>query len=99
SDPVTFFDYRDLYREPDWMKSPRGPDVSSELQWYPVVTFLQLTLDMAMATTTPIGHGHVYAPGDYINAWIEVTNVHGWSLKQIARLKQRLAASLTVSRL
>ncbi|BCG93470.1 alpha/beta hydrolase [Mesorhizobium sp. 131-2-1] len=91
SDPVTFFDYRDLYREPDWMKSPRGPDVSPELRWHPVVTFLQLTLDMAMATTTPIGHGHVYAPADYIDAWIEVTNVQGWSLQQIARLKQHLA--------
>ena len=38
SDPVTFYDYRSLYREPDWMRSPRGPDVSPELRWYPVVT-------------------------------------------------------------
>ncbi|ETA71359.1 MULTISPECIES: alpha/beta hydrolase [Mesorhizobium] len=90
SDPVTFFDYRDLYREPDWIKPPRGPDVSPELRWYPVVTFLQLTLDMAMATTAPIGHGHVYAPGDYVEGWIEVANVQGWSLQQIAELKRHL---------
>ncbi|MER8791775.1 alpha/beta-hydrolase family protein [Mesorhizobium sp. M0983] len=90
SDPVTFFDYRDVYREPDWMKAPRGPDVSPELRWYPMVTVLQLALDMAMATTAPIGHGHVYAPGDYIEAWIAVTNVQGWSLQQIAELKRHL---------
>jgi uncharacterized membrane protein len=45
SDPVTFYDYRSLYREPDWMRSQRGPDVSPELRWHPVVTLLQLTLD------------------------------------------------------
>ena len=46
SDPVTFFDYHDLYRQPDWMTPPRGPDVSPQLRWYPVVTLLQLLLDM-----------------------------------------------------
>ena len=35
SDPITFFDYHDLYRQPDWMKPPRGPDVSPQLRWYP----------------------------------------------------------------
>jgi uncharacterized membrane protein len=90
SDPVTFFDYQSLYREPDWIVAPRGPDVSAELRWYPVVTLLQLALDMAMATTAPMGHGHVYAPEHYIDAWIEVTNVQGWSSEQIGRLKQHL---------
>ena len=92
SDPVTFFDYRDLYREPDWMALPRGPDVSRELRWYPVVTLLQLTLDMAMATTTPRGYGHVFAPEHYVDAWIEVMGVQGWSPDEIARLKRHLAA-------
>ena len=91
SDPVTFFDYHDLYREPDWMKPPRGPDVSPQLRWYPVVTLLQLTVDMATATTTPMGYGHVFAPAHYVDAWIEVTDVKGWSPDEIARLKQHLA--------
>ncbi len=59
SDPVTFFEPAAFYREPAWMKAPRGPDVSPDLRWFPVVTMLQLLLDMAMGTTTPIGHGHV----------------------------------------
>jgi uncharacterized membrane protein len=88
SDPVTFFDYRDFYREPDWMMPPRGPDVSPQLRWYPVVTFLQLALDMAMATTSPMGYGHVYAPAHYIDAWIEVTDVQGWTPEEVLRLKQ-----------
>ncbi|MDY0885722.1 alpha/beta hydrolase [Dongia soli] len=91
SDPVTFFDYQDLYREPDWMIPPRGPDVSPDLRWYPVVTLFQLTLDMLMATTTPPGYGHVFAPAHYVDAWIEVTDVKGWSADDIARLKRHLA--------
>ena len=90
SDPVTFFDYQYLYRQPEWLTAPRGPDVSAELRWYPVVTFLQLALDMAMATTAPIGYGHVYAPEHYIDAWVEVTDVQGWSSEEIGRLKRHL---------
>src|SRR5262249_9679722 len=62
SDPVTFYGYSIVYREPDWMLPPRGPDVSPQLRWYPVVTFLQLTVDMLMATTSPVGYGHVFSP-------------------------------------
>ena len=91
SDPVTFLDYRLLFRKPAWMALPRGPDVSPSLRWYPVVSFLQLALDMAMATSTPIGYGHVYDSANYVDAWIEVTDVRGWSAREIARLKRHLA--------
>jgi uncharacterized membrane protein len=90
SDPITFFDYRDFYRAPAWLAAPRGPDVSPELTWYPIVTMLQLALDMAVATATPMGHGHVYAPEHYIDAWIEVTGAGPWTPDTIARLKQHL---------
>ena len=87
SDPITFFSPSALYREPDWMDPPRGPDVSPELRWYPVVTFLQLALDMAVGLTVPIGHGHYFAPAHYINAWIAVTAPEGWTPEEIERLK------------
>ena len=91
SDPVTFFDYRSLYRGPEWMLPPRGPDVSPQLRWYPVVTLLQLMLDMFMATGAPIGYGHVYAPAHYIDAWIELTDVRDRSPEEITRLKKHLS--------
>lgn len=87
SDPVTFFDVHSFYRKPDWMLDPRGPDVSPDFRWYPVVTFLQLLVDMALSTTTPAGYGHVYHPAHYIDAWMEVTGVHGWTADEVARLK------------
>lgn len=97
SDPVTFFDVRDLHRAPAWLDAPRGPDVSPALRWYPVVTMIQLALDMAVATTTPIGYGHVYAPQHYVDAWIAVTEPRGWSPAKIATLKRHLAARLIPS--
>ncbi|WP_075654206.1 alpha/beta-hydrolase family protein [Pseudochrobactrum sp. B5] len=93
SDPIVFFDPKDFYREPDWMKAPRGPDVSPQLKWYPVVSMLQLAIDLMLATTTPIGHGHVYAPQHYIDAWVEVTDV-SWSQADIDRLKEHFIAKL-----
>jgi uncharacterized membrane protein len=87
SDPVTFFDPHAFYREPDWMKAPRGPDVSPALSWFPVVTGLQLLADMALATTSPIGYGHVYAPEDYIDAWMGVLNPQGVMAADVVRLK------------
>ena len=91
SDPVTFFEYGSLYRQPEWMLPPRGPDVSPQLRWYPAITFLQLAMDKFMSTSAPIGFGHVYAPAHYIDAWIEVTAVRGWSPQEITRLKQHLS--------
>lgn len=91
SDPIVFFDYRDAYRRPNWMTLPRGPDVSPRLRWYPLVTMLQLALDMAVATTAPIGHGHVYAPQDYVEAWSAIIAPQDWSPQALATLKRHLA--------
>ncbi|WP_051462958.1 alpha/beta-hydrolase family protein [Bradyrhizobium sp. URHA0013] len=91
SDAITFFDYGDAYQAPAWMDAPRGPDVSSELRWYPIVTMLQLALDMAVATNTPMGFGHVYAPEHYVDGWVAVTDVGDWSAEALARLKHQLA--------
>ncbi|MDA9403166.1 membrane protein [Bradyrhizobium sp. CCBAU 45389] len=92
SDAITFFAYRDAFQAPAWMSAPRGPDVSPELRWYPIVTMLQLALDMAVATNTPMGFGHVYAPEHYVDAWVAVTDVRDWTSDALARLKEQLAA-------
>ncbi|MEF0944175.1 alpha/beta hydrolase [Rhizobium sp. BR 362] len=90
SDAVTFFEPQSFYREPAWMKRKRGPDVSPRLRWVPVVTMLQLLFDMAIATTSPIGYGHVYAPEHYIDAWVAVT-APVISANQVHELKERFS--------
>lgn len=94
SDPVTFFDPRGFYRPPAWMSGPSAPDVSPELRWYPIVTMLQLALDMMLAGTTPMGYGHVYAPEHYLPAWLEVTAPQGWTPEALADLSRHLNASM-----
>ena len=90
SDPIVFFDPATLYRPPEWLSGVRAPDVSPLLHWYPVVTFLQLALDMALSQTSPIGFGHVYAPQDYFDSWVAVTDPPGWTSPDLAALKARL---------
>ncbi|MCG5501309.1 alpha/beta hydrolase [Ectothiorhodospira lacustris] len=85
SDPITFFSPESAWKEPEWMREPRGPDVSPDLRWFPIVTMLQLAADM-MVGTAPKGFGHEYAPSDYIHAWLALTEPEGWSESELERL-------------
>lgn len=91
SDPMTFFSVQPLYREPEWMRQPRGPDVSPELRWYPVVTMVQLAADMAVANTTPARYGHNFAAQHYIDAWLALLELEGWTETDVHHLKTLLA--------
>ena len=92
SDAVTFFAPSALWRRPAWMEAPRGPDVSPDLRWIPVVTFLQLGIDIMMAVLPPLGHGHSYAFADYLDAWAELTEAPGWTPEGLAALKAAVDA-------
>lgn len=95
SDPIVFFDPKSFYREPEWLKGARGPDVSPGFGWIPIVTGLQLVFDMAIATSAPIGYGHVYAPEHYINAWISPTDPADVDDHVSARLKEALLIGIS----
>jgi uncharacterized membrane protein len=87
SDPMSFFAPELLYRRPDWLDVERGPDVSPYLRWYPIVTFLQTAFDLPMSTGVPVGYGHNFDAGSYIDAWINVTTPEAWGLGDTERLK------------
>jgi len=90
SDAITFFDHRDAYRRPAWMDPPIGPDVSPKLRWYPIITMLQLAVDMAVSMQVPPGYGHVFAPEHYADAWVAATDVRTWTPENLAKLKRYL---------
>lgn len=96
SDPIVFFSFDALHRAPDWLKGERAHDVSPILNWYPLVTFLQLGMDMALALDVPPGYGHNYSASDYIDAWRALVEPPGWDDAAIEKLKlvvaERLAA-------
>ena len=76
SDPIAWWNPDLLFAEPDWLKEPRGYDVSGRMQWIPIVTFLQVSADMAVAVDVPDGHGHVYVK-DVANAWADDSRAAG----------------------
>lgn len=91
SDPMVFFSTDLLFQKPEWLKEERGPDVSPELSWYPIVTFLQIAFDLPMATSVPVGYGHSYAPNHYIDAWLAVTTPERWSNDDTDRVRRLFA--------
>lgn len=92
SDAITFFETSMWWREPAWMKAPRGPGVSPALTWMPVISFIQLAFDMMTATTVPKGRGHVYAARDYAAGWQALTEPQGFGPAEMEKLRALLDA-------
>ena len=73
-------------KQPDWLKEPRAPDVSPQTTWFPVVTFLQVTVDQFYGTTVPNGYGHNY--GDMsVAAWSAIAPPPGWTAQRALKLQ------------
>ena len=89
SDPIAWWTPELLFAEPDWLREPRGYDVSKDMNWIPVVTFLQVAADMAVAVDVPDGHGHHYVK-DAVNAWAAVLQPPGWTPDKTERLRGRV---------
>ena len=88
SDPVTFFSGDLAFSPPDWLEdSQRGPDVSEEMRWFPIVTMWQVALDLPVAGEVPAGHGHLYTSGEYLAAWVGITEPDGWTDADTDRLE------------
>lgn len=92
SDPIVFFRSDSAIRPPEWLASPRAPEVSPDLRWYPIITQLQLAFDMAIALEVPIGHGHVYAHVDHIDPWLAITDPPGWTPERLQALRDHFLA-------
>ncbi|CAN0076019.1 unnamed protein product, partial [Phaeothamnion confervicola] len=78
SDPIAWWNPDLLFHKPDWLSEPRGYDVSPDMEWIPVVTFLQVSADMAVAVDVPDGHGHVYVR-DVANDWAAILQPPRWT--------------------
>lgn len=84
SDPVVWWSPGLLWNKPDWLAEPRGPDVTSQMQWYPLVTFWQITADLIVSNATP-GYGHHYA-AEIPTAWAAILQPPGWTNTETAKL-------------
>lgn len=89
SDPVVWWNPDLLLHKPDWLKEPAAYDVTTKFLWYPVLTFLQVSVDQFVGVSPPNGHGHNY--GDTIvAAWAAVTQPEGWTIDDSSRLQSHI---------
>jgi uncharacterized membrane protein len=86
SDPIAWWSPDLLFSRPDWLDEPPGYDRTARMKWIPVVTFLQVSADMAVAVDVPDGHGHKYVK-DAVNAWAAVLQPPGWTPDKTERLR------------
>jgi uncharacterized membrane protein len=92
SDPIAWWTPDLLFSKPDWLREKRGYDVLPQTRWIPVVTFLQVTADMAVAQKVPPGHGHDYV-ADVADGWAAVLSPPGWTQQKTDKLRPLLHAS------
>lgn len=90
SDPVVWWSPRLILHQPDWMKEPLGRDVDPWIDWYPLVTFAQLTADLILSVKAPPGHGHSY-DDESAAAWAQIVPPPGWSAARTAALTALIA--------
>jgi uncharacterized membrane protein len=92
SDPIAWWNPGLALRKPDWLREKRGYDVPGDMGWIPVVTFLQVSADMAVAVDVPDGHGHRYVK-DVANSWAAILEPPGWTPEKTERLRLILHAN------
>ena len=91
SEPVVFFSWNLAFEEPDWLKpGQRGPDISPEFTWIPIVTLWQVALDLPAAGSVSQGFGHLYSVQANTAAWAGVTEPEGWTANDTQSLQDYL---------
>jgi uncharacterized membrane protein len=87
SDPITYFNPDLIWSSPAWLQGERGPDVSADMTWMPVVSFFQVAADMAFAMSVPAGHGHSYG-SNVVEGWAQLSAPEGWTSEDTAALRE-----------
>lgn len=92
SDPVVFFDSDLAFAPPEWLRDgQRGPDVSPRMGWFPVVTMVQVLLDLPGSGSVPMGYGHLYSAPANVAAWVGITEPPGWDAAGLRHLGEVLS--------
>ncbi|MEU0540057.1 alpha/beta hydrolase [Nocardia sp. NPDC005978] len=78
SDPIVWWSTDLLTSQPDWLSEPRGSDVSSQMRWWPFVTFWQVAADLTNAQGVSDGHGHRYG-SLVLDGWVSIAAPPDWT--------------------
>lgn len=89
SDPVVWWEPSVMIQPPDWMREPRGKDVSPYVSWLPWLTFWQLLADMPRSVQLPGGRGHSYHR-EVVHYWNEILDT-GFTKKDCSKIGDAIA--------
>jgi uncharacterized membrane protein len=92
SDPIVWWSSDLIFSQPDWLSEPRGSDVSSQMRWWPFVTFWQVTSDLTNAQGVADGHGHRYG-SLVLDGWVAVAAPPDWTVEQADKIRAQLEAA------
>ncbi|MFF2088724.1 alpha/beta hydrolase [Nocardia sp. NPDC058176] len=92
SDPIVWWSADLIFTRPDWLREPRGSDVSTQMRWAPFVTFWQVTADLTNAQGVVDGHGHRYGTL-VLDGWLAVAAPPGVSPEVVERIRMSLELS------
>ncbi|MBF6287588.1 alpha/beta hydrolase [Nocardia cyriacigeorgica] len=92
SDPITWWTPGLALREPDWLREPRADDVLDSTRWIPIVTFLQVSADMAVSTNVPDGYGHTFHAA-IADSWAAILQPPDWTPADTERLRAVLTGA------
>ncbi|MEV5649401.1 alpha/beta-hydrolase family protein [Nocardia sp. NPDC052254] len=92
SDPIVWWSPDLIFSQPDWLSERRGSDVSTQMRWWPLVTFWQVAADLTNAQGVSDGHGHNYGTL-VLDGWAAVLPPPGWN----AELQEKIRTQLELS--
>jgi uncharacterized membrane protein len=77
NDPVVYWSPDLLLQKPDWLDQPLGPGVDPHMRWFPVITYLQVGMDLISGGAPPeVGHNYAADAGPAIALTV---NPAGWT--------------------
>ncbi|MFI6937762.1 alpha/beta hydrolase [Streptomyces sp. NPDC050418] len=89
SDPVVWWSSDLILHRPQWLRDPLGPDITPAIRWFPLVTFWQTTIDMAVSYGVDAPHGHRYGAAP-VDAWAAIVPREGWTPADTDRLRTHI---------
>jgi uncharacterized membrane protein len=88
NDPVVYWSPSILLQKPGWLDQPLGPGVMPQMRWYPIITYLQVGMDLISGGEPPeVGHNYTAGIGP---ATAVTVNPDGWTKDSTARLQAAL---------
>jgi uncharacterized membrane protein len=92
SDPIVWWSTDLIFSQPDWLSEPRGSDVSSQMRWWPFVTFWQVAADLTNAQGVTDGHGHRYGTL-VLDGWAAIAAPPDWTAERSERIRAEVEAA------